>query len=82
MSKGHIPESMSSCVVLIFFVLKNDRTWRTYVYYHAINNIMVKYRHLIPKVDDILDELHGSCVFSKINLKNGYYHIRLKEYDE
>jgi hypothetical protein len=43
---------------------------------------MVKYRHLIPKVDDILDELHGSCVFSKINLKSGYYHIKMKEYDE
>jgi hypothetical protein len=82
MSKGHIPESMSSCVVLIFFVHKNDRNWRTCVYYHAINNIMVKYRHLISTVDDILDELHGSCVFSKINLKSGYHHIRMKEYDE
>jgi hypothetical protein len=82
MSKGHIPESMSSCVFLIFFVLKNDRTWRTCVYYHVINNIMVKYRHLISTVDDILDELHGSCVFLKINLKSGYHHIRMKEYDE
>ena len=48
----------------------------------AINNIMVKYRHLIPRLYDILDELHGSCVFSKINLKSGYHYIRMKEGDE
>jgi hypothetical protein len=44
----------------------------------AINNIMVKYRHLIPKIDDMLDKLHGSCVFSKIYLKTAYHQIRIK----
>jgi hypothetical protein len=45
----------------------------------AINNIMVKYRHLIPKIDDMLDKLHGSYVFSKIYLKTTYHQIRIKE---
>jgi hypothetical protein len=45
----------------------------------AINNIMVKYRHLIPKIDDMLDKLHGSCVFSKIYLKTAYHQIRIKK---
>ena len=48
----------------------------------AINNRIVKYRYLIPKFNDIFNELHGSCMFSKIDLKICYHKIKMKEGDE
>ena len=60
---------------------KNDGTWRKCIDCQAVNNITIKYRPPIPRLDDTLDEIHGACVFSNIDLKSGYHQIRMKEGD-
>jgi len=70
---------MSPTAMLVILVPKKDGTWRMLIDCRAINNIRIKYRHPISKLDYLLDELHDGTIFSKIDLKSGYNKVRIKE---
>jgi len=81
-AKGWVQDNTSPCAMPVIIVPKKDESWRLCTNCHTINNITIKYRHPLPRLNYLLDELHGSQIFTKIDLKSGYNLIQIKPGDE
>jgi transposase InsO family protein len=79
--KGWIRPSTSPYGAPVLFVHKKDNTLRLCVDYRALNDITIKNRYPLPHTEELFDRLHGSQVFSKIDLRSGYHQIRISEED-
>jgi hypothetical protein len=65
----------------VIFVLKKDGTQRLCVDYRALNEVTVKNKYPLPRIDNLLDQLCGAWVFSNINLRLGYYQLKIRGCD-
>nr|GEX30344.1 putative reverse transcriptase domain-containing protein [Tanacetum cinerariifolium] len=79
--KGFIRPSFSPWGASVLFVKKKDRSFRMCIDYRELNKLTVKNRYPLPWIDDLFDQLQGSNVYSKIDLRSGYHQQRVREQD-
>jgi hypothetical protein len=79
LSKGLIHPSVSPCGSPVLFVDKRDSTIRLCVDYRKLNEVTIKNKYPLPKSEDLFDQLNGSKVFSKIDLRTGYHQLKARE---
>jgi hypothetical protein len=79
LEKEFICPSSSPWGAPVIFVPKKDGTQRLWMDYRALNEVTVKNKYPLPRINDLFDQLHGACVFYKIDLRSGYHQLKVRE---
>ncbi|KAL1224635.1 RNA-directed DNA polymerase-like protein [Cardamine amara subsp. amara] len=81
LSKGFIRPSISPWGAPVLFVKKKDESFWLCIDYQGLNRVIVKNKYPLPRIDELLDQLRGATLFSKIDLAAGYHQIPIDEGD-
>ncbi|GJY33497.1 putative reverse transcriptase domain-containing protein [Tanacetum coccineum] len=79
--RGFIRPSTSPWGAPVLFVKKKDGSFRMCIDYRELNKLTIKNRYPLPRIDDLFDQLQGSSVYSKIDLRSGYHQLRVRDED-
>ncbi|GKA68044.1 putative nucleotidyltransferase, ribonuclease H, partial [Tanacetum coccineum] len=77
--RGFIRPSLSPWGAPVLFVKKKDGSFRMCIDYRELNKLTIKNRYPLPRIDDLFNQLQGSSVYSKIDLRSGYHQLRVRE---
>ena len=81
LEKEFIRPSVSPWGAPVLFFKKKDGTLRLCIDYRQLNKLTVKNKYLLPRIDDLFDQLKSASIFSKIDLRSGYHQLRIKDVD-
>ena len=81
LSKGFIRPSISPWGAPVLFVKKKDGSLRLCIDYRQLNKVTIRNQYPLPRIDELFDQLQGSRVYSKIDLRSGYHQLRVQEGD-
>nr|GEV56680.1 putative reverse transcriptase domain-containing protein [Tanacetum cinerariifolium] len=81
LEKGFVRLSSSSWGAPVLFVKKKDGSFRMCIDYRELNKLTIKNRYPLLRIDDLFDQLQGSSVYSRIDLRSGYHQLHIKEED-
>jgi hypothetical protein len=78
---GYIRPSSSPWEAPVLFLQKNDGSQRMFVDYRSLNDVTIKNKYMLPRIDDLFDQMRGARVFSKIDLRSGYHQMKIRPSD-
>jgi hypothetical protein len=81
LDKGFIQPSLTSWGAPVLFLEKKDTSKWLVVDYRSLNEVTIKNKYPLPNINDLFDQLKGAKVFSKIDLRSGYFQLKIQEQD-